>query len=86
MPTNLHRHRRAFSLIELIVVAAIIAVSVGLTLSGVQSARAAAARTACTNNLHQIGLGLQNYHSAKTHFPSGVTTRVKTPDDYLYMG
>jgi prepilin-type N-terminal cleavage/methylation domain-containing protein/prepilin-type processing-associated H-X9-DG protein len=61
--------RRGFTLIELLVVIAIIAVLIALLLPAVQAAREAARRAQCINNLKQIGLALNNYHSANECFP-----------------
>jgi prepilin-type N-terminal cleavage/methylation domain-containing protein/prepilin-type processing-associated H-X9-DG protein len=61
----------AFTLVELLVVMAIIGVLVALLLPSVQGAREAARRVQCANNLKQLALGAHAYHQANDHFPCG---------------
>ena len=67
--------RSAFTLVELLVVVAIIGILIGMLIPAVQQVREAARRTVCMNKASQIALACQNYEFSHEHFPPGVTDK-----------
>jgi prepilin-type N-terminal cleavage/methylation domain-containing protein len=82
--TEMTRNRDAagFTLVELLVVIAIIGILVALLLPAIQSAREAARRTQCINQIRQLTLALQNHHDSKGGFPPGVLSNSGELFDY----
>ncbi|MBX9628127.1 MAG: DUF1559 domain-containing protein [Gemmataceae bacterium] len=65
-----HPSRRAFSLIETLVVIGVMGILIGLLMNAVQAARGAAVRAACLNNLKQVALAAQHHHADRGAFPA----------------
>ena len=75
--------RSAFTLVELLVVVAIIGILIGLLLPAVQAAREAARRMSCLNSIKQVGIALHNVHDVKGELPAGCVSEVLGVPGYM---
>lgn len=83
--TQVLPNRSGFSLLELLVVLAILSLLLGLILAAVQNVRAAAARADCLNRMKQVGLALQQFHGSHNRLPPGLSIRSEK-GRYPYLG
>lgn len=79
-------HRRAFTLVETITVAAICSVWMSIALPYLQSSRLSDRETRCRNNLKQLGIAMHNYHDVYNTFPPGWNTRIPKERGYATLG
>ncbi len=84
--TGYRSSRRAFTLVELLVVVSIIGILVSLLMPAVQSAREAARQAQCKNNLKQIGIACSQHLAKQNHFPSGGWGYLWTGDPDMGFG
>ncbi|HEX4412041.1 MAG TPA: DUF1559 domain-containing protein, partial [Lacipirellulaceae bacterium] len=77
---------RAFTLIELMIVVAIIGALVAILLPAIQMAREASRRGSCQNNLHQVGLAIESFEGRQRHYPIGTRRNLVMPSKQSSYG
>jgi prepilin-type N-terminal cleavage/methylation domain-containing protein/prepilin-type processing-associated H-X9-DG protein len=82
MPHRRHRFDHGFTLVELLVVIAVIGILVSLLLPAIQQARESGRRISCESNLKQIGLAIQSYTNAHGLLPASGLVQIKTQQYY----
>ena len=78
--------RRGFTLVELLVVIAISGILIALLLPAVQMVREAARRSACTNNMKQLGLGLNDFLTKRRVYPEGCSVNKDNLGNVIDVG
>jgi prepilin-type processing-associated H-X9-DG protein len=81
-----HNPGRAFTLMELLVVFAILSALIAVLLPAIQMAREAGRRSACQNNLRQVGLALQNFEGTHNEYPIGARCQIAWPSGVVTIG
>ena len=84
MPSQTQSRQKGFTLIELMVVTAVISILVALLLPAIQQAREGARRVQCRNNLKQMGVALANYHDAFSVHPPALINSGRVDDSIFY--
>lgn len=81
-----HKNRPAFTIVELMVVLAIVMIALSLAMPAIQRARQFAREVSCKNNLQQLGLAMHNYHDVYSLYPPAWCARFSDADSPGWLG